>query len=240
MPRGSLQRTFLKPISHPSVDYLTPALNPKVRTLRSDIPPPVFPMSDGLNPTPSPQFEYGKKRVGLVGKKLGMTSMWDAFGVRRPVSVIQIPNNTVVSTRFANNAWRCIIGAETVNNLKKLPKSLLFYFRRWRIEPKKELGEFKLSPDACIPTGVSLSAAHFVPGQFVDVQGTSRGKGFQGVMKRWNFKGGSATHGNSKNHRTPGSTGQNTVCPRVICCLLTLPDPRPRPQGQKDARKHGK
>ena len=71
--------------------------------------------------------------------------------------------------------------------------------------------EFKISNDACIPSGVTLNAAHFVAGQFVDVQGLSRGKGFQGVMKRWNFAGGAATHGNSKNHRTPGSTGQNTV-----------------------------
>ncbi len=88
---------------------------------------------------------------------------------------------------------------------------MLFFFRRWRVEPKREVCEFEIENDACIPSGVSLNAAHFVAGQFCDVQGVSRGKGFQGAMKRWGFAGGQATHGNSKNHRTLGSTGQSTV-----------------------------
>lgn len=67
--------------------------------------------------------------------------------------------------------------------------------------------EFRVTPDALLEVGTSISAAHFVAGQLVDVCGISKGKGFQGVMKRWNFGGGRASHGNSLAHRTPGSTG---------------------------------
>jgi large subunit ribosomal protein L3 len=73
----------------------------------------------------------------------------------------------------------------------------------------RHIREFRVSPDATVDVGTRLRAAHFVPGQLVDATGIGRGKGFAGVMKRWNFKGGRATHGNSLAHRAPGSTGQS-------------------------------
>jgi large subunit ribosomal protein L3 len=77
-----------------------------------------------------------------------------------------------------------------------------------KVEPKRRLAEFRVSPDNMIEVGAEITADHFVPGQFVDVTGTSKGKGFQGAMKRWNFSGLRATHGVSITHRAHGSTGQ--------------------------------
>src|SRR5690606_38372990 len=82
------------------------------------------------------------------------------------------------------------------------------HFAKASVEPKRKVAEFRVSPDNLIEVGAELTADHFVVGQFVDVTGTSIGKGFQGVMKRWNFGGGRATHGNSLSHRIAGSTGQ--------------------------------
>ncbi len=81
-------------------------------------------------------------------------------------------------------------------------------FAQAQIEPKRKLAEFRVSPDSLIEVGAELTADHFVPGQLVDVTGTSKGKGFQGAMKRWNFGGLRATHGVSVSHRSHGSTGQ--------------------------------
>ncbi|RYG59811.1 50S ribosomal protein L3, partial [archaeon] len=81
------------------------------------------------------------------------------------------------------------------------------HFDKVGVKPKRQLQEFRVSPDCLLPAGSTVSAQHFVPGQLVDVCGISKGKGFQGVMKRWNFRGGAATHGNSVSHRVPGSTG---------------------------------
>ena len=88
---------------------------------------------------------------------------------------------------------------------------------------KRMLAEFRVSRDALLPVGTELTAAHFVPGQYVDVAGTSIGKGFQGVMKRFNFAGGPASHGNSLAHRVPGSTG---ACQVRHCLLRAAPASR--------------
>jgi large subunit ribosomal protein L3 len=86
-----------------------------------------------------------------------------------------------------------------------------FHFLKYGVPQFRYVTEFAVSPDAVLEQGTRLSASHFVPGQFVDVQSTSIGKGFQGVMKRWGFKGGRASHGNSLSHRVMGSTGQCQV-----------------------------
>ena len=84
----------------------------------------------------------------------------------------------------------------------------LGHYKKSNIEkPNRKLSEFRVTPDAIVPVGTKIRAVHFVPGQLVDVCGTSKGKGFAGVMKRWNFGGGRASHGNSLAHRIPGSTG---------------------------------
>ena len=87
--------------------------------------------------------------------------------------------------------------------------------------PKRKVAEFTVTPDALLPEGTKISALHFVPGQLVDVCGISKGKGFQGVMKKWNFKGGRATHGNSLSHRVPGSTGMRQDPGRVHIYIHT-------------------
>lgn len=84
----------------------------------------------------------------------------------------------------------------------------------------RKLAEFRVTPDAVLPVGTELPASLFVPGQYVDVVGTSMGKGFQGTMKKWNFAGGPASHGNSLTHRAPGSIGQAQVRGRGLAVLV--------------------
>src|SRR3546814_457527 len=91
--------------------------------------------------------------------------------------------------------------------VKNVPSTLKHHFEAAGVEPKRRLWEFRVTPDGLLPVGTHLTAKHFVPGQLVDVCGTSKGKGFQGVVKRWNFTMGNATHGNSVSHRVHGSTG---------------------------------
>jgi large subunit ribosomal protein L3 len=90
---------------------------------------------------------------------------------------------------------------------KNVNRPEMGHFRRAGVAPKRKLAQFLVSPDAVVPVGTRLAASHFVPGQFVDVTGWSKGKGFAGVMKRWNFAGQGASHGNSVSHRALGSTG---------------------------------
>lgn len=93
---------------------------------------------------------------------------------------------------------------------------MIGHFNKAGINPKRIVKEFSVTPDAHVPVGTSLSAIHFVPGQFVDVVATSIGKGFQGGMKRWGFKGLRASHGVSVSHRSSGSTGNHQVSVRMI------------------------
>jgi large subunit ribosomal protein L3 len=95
-----------------------------------------------------------------------------------------------------------------LRKVKNTPKALRGHFAKSSVEPKRKVAEFRVSADNLVDVGAEITADHFVVGQFVDVTGTSKGKGFQGVMKRWNFSGGRATHGNSVSHRVAGSTGQ--------------------------------
>ena len=92
--------------------------------------------------------------------------------------------------------------------MRNTPRALRGHFAAASVEPKRKVAEFRVSPENLIEVGAEMTADHFIVGQFVDVTGTSQGKGFQGVMKRHNFGGGRATHGNSVSHRTHGSTGQ--------------------------------
>ncbi|KAJ2626585.1 hypothetical protein H4R22_004755 [Coemansia sp. RSA 1290] len=148
------------------------------------------------------------RRTGIIARKKGMTGMWDEWGVRVPVTVLQLDSVKVVQIIKTSNPDhpRLQIGCG-VRKEKNTTKSLLGHFKAHGIEPKSKLFEFPITPDAVVPVGTEITAAHFVPGQLVDVTAISTGKGFQGVMKRWGFAGGRASHGNSLAHRTPGSTG---------------------------------
>jgi large subunit ribosomal protein L3 len=148
-------------------------------------------------------------RSGVIAQKVGMTRVYNDAGEHVPVTVLKLENCQVVAHRTEEkNGYTAIqLGAGTVK-VKNVSKAMRGHFAVAQVEPKREVAEFRVSPENLIEVGAELTADHFVAGQFVDVTGTSIGKGFAGAMKRWNFHGGRATHGNSVSHRVLGSTGQ--------------------------------
>jgi large subunit ribosomal protein L3 len=149
------------------------------------------------------------RRVGLVCKKLGMMQLYDARGEQFAVTALEVDDNQVVQTKPQKDTKGRVgvqLGAGH-RALKKTKKPQLGHFASAGVDPKHKLVEFRVSPDAALPEGLRLDARHFVPGQFVDVRGITKGKGFAGVMKRWGFSGGFATHGNSLAHRAAGGIG---------------------------------
>jgi large subunit ribosomal protein L3 len=148
-------------------------------------------------------------RTGLLARKLGMTRVFTDDGNHLPVTVLVIDNCQVVAVRTPEKDGYCAlqlgVGAAKVRNVTKAQRG---HFAKARVEPKRRLAEFRVSDDAMLEAGAEITAAHFVPGQRVDVTGTSIGKGFAGAMKRHNFGGLRATHGVSISHRSHGSTGQ--------------------------------
>jgi large subunit ribosomal protein L3 len=148
-------------------------------------------------------------RSGLIAQKVGMTRVFTEAGEQVGVTVLKVDNCQVVAQRTAEkNGYTAVQLGVGLRKVKNTPKALRGHFAKSSVEPKRKVAEFRVSPDNLIEVGAELTADHFVVGQFVDVTGTSKGKGFQGVMKRWNFGGGRATHGNSLSHRIAGSTGQ--------------------------------
>ncbi len=148
-------------------------------------------------------------RTGLVAQKKGMTRIFAEDGTDVPVTVLHIENCQVVATRTVEKdgytAVQLGVGTAKVKNVGKAQRG---HFAKAKVEPKRKLAEFRVSDDALLEVGAELSADHFVPGQFVDVAGTTVGKGFAGAMKRHGFKGMRASHGVSVSHRAHGSTGQ--------------------------------
>ena len=147
-------------------------------------------------------------RTGLLARKLGMTRVFGAEGNHVPVTVLRIDNCQVVAVRTQEKdgytAVQLGVGAAKVKNVGKAMRG---HFAKAKVEPKSWVVEFRVPQDALIDVGAELSAEHFVAGQFVDVVGTTIGKGFAGAMKRHNFRGLRATHGVSVSHRSHGSTG---------------------------------
>jgi large subunit ribosomal protein L3 len=148
-------------------------------------------------------------RSGVIAQKVGMTRIFTDAGEHVPVTVLKLEKLQVVSHRTAEkNGYTALqVGAGT-RRASRLTKSEKGMFAVAEVEAKRKLAEFRVSPDNLIEVGAEITADHFVPGQFVDVTGTSKGKGFAGAMKRWNFGGLRATHGVSVSHRSHGSTGQ--------------------------------
>lgn len=148
------------------------------------------------------------RRTGVIAIKAGMTQEWDHWGVRQPLTVLWIDDCQVVQVKSEGKEGYTAL---QLGSGSKRPKQLngreRGHFNTAGVPLKRNVAEFRVSEDCILPVGTDLNAAHFVPGQFVDIAGTSLGKGFQGVMKRWGFAGGNASHGASKSHRLAGSTG---------------------------------
>lgn len=148
-------------------------------------------------------------RTGLIAQKLGMTRIFTEEGNHVPVTVLKVDNCQVVAVRTEEKdgytAVQLGVGKAKVKNVTQPMRG---HYAKAKIEPKRKLVEFRVTKDGLIDVGAELSAAHFVPGQFVDVTGTTKGRGFSGVMRRHNFGGLRATHGVSISHRSHGSTGQ--------------------------------
>lgn len=147
-------------------------------------------------------------RSGLIAQKLGMTRIYTEEGVVVPVTVLKVDNCQVVAQKTNDkDGYTALQLGAGVPKIKRLTKAERGHFAVAKVEPKRKLKEFRVSPDNVIPVGAEITVEHFVPGQFVDVTATSMGKGFAGGMKRWNFAGLRATHGVSVSHRSIGSTG---------------------------------
>jgi large subunit ribosomal protein L3 len=148
-------------------------------------------------------------RSGVIAQKLGMTRVFTEAGEQVPVTVLKLQNCQVVAQRTQEkDGYTALqLGAGT-RKVSRTTKAQRGHFARASVEPKQKVVEFRVDGDQMIAVGAEITADHFVAGQFVDVTGTTIGKGFQGAMKRWNMHGGRATHGNSLSHRVHGSTGQ--------------------------------
>ncbi|GHF24377.1 50S ribosomal protein L3 [Kordiimonas sediminis] len=148
-------------------------------------------------------------RTGLIAKKLGMTRIFNDNGHHVPVTVLQLENLQVVAQRTVEkDGYTALqLGAGT-RKVKNVTKGQRGHFAKAEVEPKAKVAEFRVSDDALVDVGAEITADHFIPGQYVDVVGTSKGKGFAGAMKRHNFGGLRASHGVSISHRSHGSTGQ--------------------------------
>ena len=147
-------------------------------------------------------------RSGVIAQKVGMTRVFKETGEHVPVTVLRLSNCQVLGHRTKEKngylALQLGCGSRKVKNVTKAERGS---FAISKVEPKREIAEFRVSEDAMIPVGAEITADHFIVGQFVDVTGTSIGKGFAGGMKRWNFGGLRASHGVSISHRSIGSTG---------------------------------
>lgn len=148
-------------------------------------------------------------RCGLVAWKVGMTRVFTEDGLHVPVTVLKVDDCQVVARRTVErDGYTALqVGAGRAK-VKNVTKPMRGYFAKARVEPKRKLAEFRVSADALLEVGTRLTVGHFVRGQYVDVTGTSKGKGFAGAMKRHGFKGLKASHGVSVSHRSHGSTGQ--------------------------------
>jgi large subunit ribosomal protein L3 len=154
--------------------------------------------------------------VGLIGRKAGMTRVFTEDGVSVPVTVIEVEPNRITQVKTVESdgyaAVQVTTGAKKANRLSKPEAG---HFAKASTEAGRGLWEFRLSGGEEVNVGEELTVARFEAGQKVDVTGQSKGKGFQGGVKRWNFSMQDATHGNSLSHRAPGSIGQCQTPGRV-------------------------
>ncbi|MCG3269451.1 50S ribosomal protein L3 [Yoonia sp. I 8.24] len=148
-------------------------------------------------------------RTGLIAKKVGMTRLFMEDGKQIPVTVLSLENLQVVAQRTADtNGYTAVQLGAGAAKAKRTSQAMRGHFAAAKVEPKRKVAEFRVTEDNLIAVGEEITADHYLEGQYVDVCGTSIGKGFAGAMKRHNFGGLRATHGVSISHRSHGSTGQ--------------------------------
>lgn len=148
-------------------------------------------------------------RSGVIAKKVGMTRLFMEDGRQVPVTVLHVDKLQVVAQRTADkDGYTAVQLGAGASKARRTGAPMRGHFAKAGVEPKRRVAEFRVSPENLIEVGAEITADHFVPGQRVDVSGTSIGKGFAGAMKRHNFRGLRASHGVSINHRSLGSTGQ--------------------------------
>jgi len=147
-------------------------------------------------------------RSGVLAQKIGMTRLFTESGEHVPVTVLRLGHCQVVGHRTKDkNGYVALQLGAGLRKVQSTTKADRGHFAVAKVEPKRKLAEFRVDEDALIPIGAEITADHFVVGQYVDVTGTSTGKGWAGPMKRWNFAGLRASHGVSISHRSHGSTG---------------------------------
>ena len=156
-------------------------------------------------------------RTGVIAKKMGMTRLFQADGRHVPVTVLQLEDVQVIGRREKDkdgyDAVQLGAGKAKAKNVAKPQRAA---FGKAEVEPKARVAEFRVAEDALLDVGATISADHFVAGQYVDISGITQGKGFAGAMKRWGFGGLRATHGVSVSHRSHGSTGNRQDPGRVF------------------------
>ena len=147
-------------------------------------------------------------RTGLIAEKIGMTQILTADGTQVPVTVLKVDNCSVVAVRtIEKHGYQAVQLGAKVANPQSLTKPMRGYFAKAEVDPKTELCEYRVDDQNMLTVGQLVNVDMFTPGQFIDVTGTSVGKGFAGAMKRHNFGGLRASHGVSVSHRSHGSTG---------------------------------
>ena len=157
---------------------------------------------------PETGWDINQKRVGVIGKKLGMHTDFDQYGNMVPITLIEVEKNYVVQQKtMEKDGYIALQVGAYPKKEKNTTAQLKGHFKKAGAPICRRLTEFRVTEKALLPVGTSIEARHFEPGQFLDIQGVSVGKGFQGGMKRWGFAGLPASHGVSKAHRSIGSTG---------------------------------
>ncbi|XP_076647321.1 mitochondrial ribosomal protein L3 [Halictus rubicundus] len=180
---------------------------------------------------PKGKWTRASKRTGLIGKKIGVYPMWLKNGKKVTSTLIQIIDNEVVKyippeeynpvmrsrrhMQVINKNGCLVIGAQNIDP-QLLTKEYYGIFESCGVTPKRTLMRFVVTPNAALPSGTPLCAAHFKPGEYLDIRGKTVDRGFQGVMKRWGFKGMPASHGVTKTHRRGGNIGSGGAMARVM------------------------
>lgn len=170
------------------------------------------------------------RRVGAIGIKLGMRRECDIWGHVIPVTLLQLQDNVVVQVKnykdhqlAEDSEYVTLQVGAGLARWKNLRRAEMGHFAHKNLDPKQHLAEFRVSPNAVLPVGTPINANHFVCGQFVDVQGVTKGKGFQGVMKRFGYHGFPASHGHSRSHRSGGAINVGCQTPGKVLPNTKMP-----------------